>query len=358
MSAVILKIDDREYHGWKSVQITRSMQTISGYFQLGYTDRWHGQKEPLPIFPGQTCSVFIDQTPLITGHIDAINPSFDKDSRSASFSGRDRTADLVDCSTLHKPDEFRGVTLDYIVRALVAPFQIKVKVETKVGAPFDVFKLQPGETVFEAIERAARLRGILLLSDGLGNVVLAKPNAQPAIACLVQGENVLGADAQCDVKECYSRYMVKGQQQGFDSVLPELTSQVRAEASDATITRYRPLLILSEAQVNNANAQTRANWEAAVRAARSEVITVTVQGWTHNEEQLWTINQRVAVKLPWLGIDSELLISQVTYALNEGQGSTTTLQLMRPDAFIPQPQIPPSATTENWKKLIDADNHA
>lgn len=354
-NTVTLKVNCHDYHGWKSVQITRSLQTIASYFQLEYTDRWAGQATPLPLFPGQECTVLVYDIPVITGYIDSINPWFDAASRTMSCAGRDKTADLVDCSAIHNPGEFRNLALDGIVRALVAPFHIDIKIDASVGEPFTVFKLQPSETVFEAIERAARLRGVLLITDGLGNLILTKPGQQRIDTCLVQGKNVLSADCECDFKERYSQYTVKGQQQGFDELLPKQCSQITARATDANVKRYRPLTILSEAQVNAGNAQTRANWEATVRAARSQVVNITVQGWLQNEKtrQLWEVNQRVSVKLPWLGIESELLITQVTFTLN-ASGSTTALQLMHPEAFIPQPQIPESTSINNWKKLINA----
>ena len=68
---------------------------------------------------------------------------------------------------------------DRIVQALVQPYGISVAVETDIGAPFRKFRIDEGETVFEAVERACRFRAVLPLSDGAGNLILGSPYAHP-----------------------------------------------------------------------------------------------------------------------------------------------------------------------------------
>ena len=45
----------------------------------------------------------------------------------------------------------------------------------------------------------------------------------------------------------------------------------------------------------------------------------------------------VSVKAPWLALDRELIICEVTYSYDEG-GEKTTLRLTLPDAFLPEPK--------------------
>ena len=76
----------------------------------------------------------------------------------------------------------------------------------------------------------------------------------------------------------------------------------------------------------------RAQWEANVRAARGIQIEVTVQGWAH-AEGLWLPNRRVLVRIPWLGLDGEvLLLSGVRWMLDDN-GTRARLTLTRQEAF-------------------------
>ncbi len=352
---LILRVNGIDYHGWQSVQVTRSLQAIAGQFQVDYSKSESKAVYLLSLHPGDACTVLLGDTPVITGYIDTLSSHLEGQSKGAQCTGRDKTADLVDASSTHHPDEFRGLDLAGIARLLTAPFGITVKTQVPVGAPFSVFKLQPGETVFEAIERAARMRGILLISDGLGNLVLTQTGQERAHTPLIQGNNVLSISGQFNHQERFSHYIVKGQQQGWEELTSEQSAEVKAQAQDTTVLRHRPLMIFAETVVDQPTAQQRANWEATVRAARSTVISVVVQGWRQQDDSLWAINQRVQVELPTLGIDDEWLITQVTYSLNMSQGTTTALELMRPDAFVPQPVVvKENNTSTGWKELIDA----
>ena len=73
--------------------------------------------------------------------------------------GRDRTGDLVDCSAATMPGEWQNELLDRIVQSLIDPFGISVTVDTDIGEPFRKFRIDEGETVFEAIDRACRYSG-------------------------------------------------------------------------------------------------------------------------------------------------------------------------------------------------------
>jgi len=87
-------------------------------------------------------------------------------------------------------------------------------------------------------------------------------------------------------------------------------------------------------------AQERANWEATVRAARAGTASVVVQGWTQESGALWPLNVLVPVRSPFLGIDSDMLISGTHITLDDAGGSITEITLARPDAFTPEPFIP------------------
>ena len=321
------------YGGWQRVSVTRSIEQIANGFELGVTERWPGQSVSRPIRPGEKCSLKLDDDTVITGYVDDAEPSFGKQAHSLTVKGRDATGDLVDCSAIHKAGQWTNAPLDRIARDLCAPFGIKVKVETDVGKPFSSYNIQEGETAFECIERAARLKAVLLISDGEGNLVITRAGKTRAETALVEGENILDGRGQFSWKERYSIITVKGQERATDDFFGEHAAGPSASARDDAITRYRPLIVLAEAHGAGATLRDRATWERNVRMGRGNRGTISVQGWRDGAGKLWQPNTLVTVTSPMLWLDqAEMLIVGCTYTLDDN-GTRTTLAIARREAF-------------------------
>ena len=121
--------------GWTSVEIVDSLEALSPTFALGYSDRTLEVDGSIRISPGDECSVRIGDEPVITGYVDDSELEESAATRSLSVSGRSRTCDLVDCSALHKPAEWRDATIDTSPRTLSSRSGCGVLVQAPVGAP-------------------------------------------------------------------------------------------------------------------------------------------------------------------------------------------------------------------------------
>jgi len=340
---VHLDVNGRVYSGWTAISITRSIEAISGRFSLGLTERWPGQPTVWPVLPEAECAISIGDDIVLTGDVGQIAPSFDDSQHEISATGRDRTGRMVDCSAVHSPGEWSGIKLDRLAAILAKPFGISVKNETDVGPAWTQdkpFKLQPGETAFEALDRACRMRGVLPISDGVGGLTLTKPGQTRCSTALIQGQNIKAASLTSDISDRFATYIVRGSQPSSDMLDPEQAASVEGRATDGMLKSYRPLIIIAESSVDIAAARKRAQWEATVRAARAATVSVTVQGWRQGNGDLWPVNALVNVDLPWLRVSGEMLISELTHSLDESGGSQTQMTLRRPDAFIPQPAQP------------------
>jgi prophage tail gpP-like protein len=84
-------------------------------------------------------------------------------------------------------------------------------------------------------------------------------------------------------------------------------------------------------------AETRADWEIRRRKGEGTKATITVNGWHQQDGSLWETNLMVPVEAPWLALNRELVISEVTYTYDE-RGERTQLALTLPDAFLPDPK--------------------
>lgn len=335
MSNVELLVNGLRYGGWTDVEVKRSMEAVSGAFTIGLTERWAGQDTPWVILPGSECAIYVDGELMITGYTDALEASFDSGSHTVTVKGRDKTADMVDCSAVHSPDQWSNVSLTTLASKLATPFGIPVSVESDVGEVFPHVKLDHGETAYEALERHARQRAALLLPDRSGGLVIAKPGARRAAVKLEQGVNVLSANGGLDFSGRFSDYIVKGQTVGSDNWDAEAAAHVNATDRDTSVKRYRPMLVQAEALQDNGMAKKRAAWERNVRKGRSAKATVTVQGWRQSQGgPIWDINMLVQVYLPWLQINGEMMVSSVTFRKSD-RGTITELEIASPDAFQP-----------------------
>ncbi|MCW5666470.1 MAG: hypothetical protein KIT35_21780 [Piscinibacter sp.] len=328
---VVLRTAGQSHAGWKAMRIEQSMDAICGAFDLTVSEMWPGQPAPRKVEPGQACEVLVDGEVVITGYVDTVQVEHDARRHEVRIGGRDRAGDLVDCSAVWKTGQWKGRTILQIAQDLCAPFGIVVRADVDVGKPLPSFALVQGETVFDALERAARIRALLLVSDGKGGLVLTRAGYARTSTALVLGENILAARGAVSFRDRFSDYIAKGQAAGNDYFNSRPAAQIVATASDPAVPRYRPLLVLGEQQDAAVGLRQRVQWEANVRAARSVEVDVTVQGWRH-AGGLWRPNTLVAVRDKMLGLDHELLVVSVAMELNE-RGTLATLSLTRADAF-------------------------
>jgi len=330
---VELRVNGNYFGGWQSRKIDLGIEQLAGTFELTVTDRWNTNQgqQAMQIKPGQACELLVHGAVVITGYVDDTGPSYDKQAHSISVTGRDRTADLVDCSAIYKSGQWSNKKLEQIAADLCAPFGIRVITNTDTGEAFGSFSIQEGESVFETLERAARMRAVLLMSDGLGNLLITRAGTVRAPAGLTEGENILTAEATFSWKDRFSDYIVKGQAQGDDENYGETVAQLSGGVQDSSITRYRPLIIIAEDQGSNATLKQRAEWERNVRAGRGARATVTVQGWDVGGN-LWMPNAITHLYSPLLYADMDMLIASVSYSENDS-GTLTTVQLALPHAF-------------------------
>src|SRR5688572_22527297 len=96
---VKLLVNGRRYSGFKSIRVTRTIESIAGSFALEVSDRWSAE-EAWPIVEEDACRVEVEGETVIDGYVERIDVAATKDSRTLAYSGRDRAGALVDSSAL------------------------------------------------------------------------------------------------------------------------------------------------------------------------------------------------------------------------------------------------------------------
>ena len=357
---VRLLVNGLRYEGFESIRITRSIESIAGSFTLEVSDRWDGATDPWPIAEGDECKVLVGDDVVITGLIDKRRLSASATTRTLGYDGRDRAGLLVDCSAIVDAGSvgkggkwtFYNVNVAQLATEITKPFDIKVSVQAGLESLLTKHAkivLHVGDSCFETIAKVAGAAGVLVVSDGAGGIVITRGGTARA-ASLVEGQNILAASTEMDATDRFGRYLISSQIPGTDDASGEAT-RVLAEATDPAVSAIRVLMIRPEKSYNAEDAKRRADWEARIRAARAEKVTVTVQGWRQPSGALWTINTLTRVRAPRLvGVDGDLLISQVEFSVS-ASGRTTQLSLVRPDAFTPEPTATVRESGGAWKEL-------
>lgn len=379
-NTVKLTINGVNWGGWKSVSISAGLERLARDFTLAITWKWPGATIQRPPEAGQKCQVWIGNDLVLTGYIFATPVQYDGNSITLAVSGRSLTADLVDCSAITEGDkkgQWRQQELSQIVTELCKPYDIKVidqakqeeqkkqatqaaQVAAGVAAPQQKEKkkdtladhtIEPGESVFDSINRLLNIYREFATDDGQGRLIIAKvASAGYASTELVVGKNILTGGAELDFSETYSEYRVLAQS--------SKDNKVKGNSADPRSPRKRVLIIQQNGLVTSEKAEDRANWEASHRMGKALEANYTVNGWRQGTGQLWIPNTIVRVRDDLIGFDRDMLIMEVNYVLDNG-GMLTHLRVAPPEAALPKPNKPKKRVkvkgTDGFEYLIPAD---
>ena len=336
---IVLYVNDKAYTGWFDIQLTHSIDSIASGFSLKAINSVYNNEPILPIVTGLPCVITYKGKTVLTGYIDDTTVELNDNSPIRSVNGRSKTADLVDCS-IESFSDFKNATLESIISSICKPFGISLTFDvTNAGDCFTEFKIQPGESAFEAMDRACKLRGFLLSSSNGGNVIVSKIGSKTAAGQIIEGENLIDASFSTSNKERFSKYIVKGQDNNNDAIFGKKATGISSTVSDPLITRYRPIVIVAESIVSNATAKRRAEWECSVRRSKSIAINCKVPSWGINND-IWETNASVNFYSKSLGIttNNNYIISNVNRHYNDTDGETTSLTLNPEGSFTPETQ--------------------
>ena len=367
---VTLQVAGRKLTRWSSMRTARDLKEIAGGFELEYLDGARSRAAGAvvsgddPKFPaisaGMPMTLLLDEEPVLVGYIDDLDLEWDGQSlMRARVVGRDKTGDLVDCAAAPAgPAEYRNLTLLQIAQKICGPFGIVVRADVDVGAPFDRLAINPHETALATLEKGARQRTILLVSDGVGGLLLTRGGTGRAPAPLRVGELVQKIRYHDSWRGRFSDIYVKGQTDshrqrgaagptldhtavpfapGASPDLPKTSEAssvlMTGHARDPEITRYRPHVRLTRSQSGMSTTQVQAEWAVRVARGMGQHLILTVLGWRAGPDNLlWRPNQLVAVYEPYSDTNKDMLIAGVSYSLGPA-GMMTELRLAGPTAF-------------------------
>lgn len=335
-SNIALRISDTEFTGWAVVRITRSIEQVCSTFNLTLSERWGDNGAPPQIKAGDACEVLLDGELVVTGYVDDALPSYDAEKHSISVSGRSKAADLIDCGLLGK--QFKEQDLLQLATAVAGMFGITVRADCDVGATFKKPSIEPGQTGFEFLEKHARQRGVRLISDADGTLVITRTGTVVVPDALELGVNIKAASGRFSMRDRFGEITVVGQTAGDDNWNGGAAAFNQGKATDNNVRAIRKHVIVAEKTADAATCRKRAEWQRNTAYGKGEALTYSVNGWRH-AGGLWQPNTLVPVRDKWMRFDGErLLISTVQFVVDK-EGERTELQVMPPEAFdlVPLP---------------------
>lgn len=321
-----LIVDGTVYKGWTTLQAVSAIDAIAGEFAISAE-----QSGDIMIYPGASAVLKLKNQIVCSGYISRAGADLSAADCGLTLGGADKTVDLAECSAMAEPDEWFNLNLHEIAVKLCSPFKIKVVNQVgDAGEVFKSFKIQPGESVFDALDRAAKARAVLVTSNETGNLVLTRAGLNGTAESLIFGKNILNAAFSTDWSNRFSDYTVKNQTSLIDDT--QESANATGTSRDLNVKRYRPLLQVVQNAEAGVSVSDMAAWEASVRSGCCAGIDITVQGWAQSDGVLWRKNTLSRVSIPRWGIDAKLLIKQVAFSLDKA-GAKTKLTLVSPDAY-------------------------
>lgn len=339
-----LTVNGKTLEGFEGGSVTLSMEEPYNTFELDYVADGR-QLTSRSIYAGDACELKINagrgDESLISGYVDTTADDDAADVIRLHCSGRSKTADLADCSAekaAGKSGSWTRQTVSSIAREIAKPYGIAVFLEADEGKPLAHFSVTSGETAFEAIQRAAARR-YLTCYGVAGYLVLAQAGPLSSLTALERGRNIVRSSRTNSWRNRYSEYVFLAQARGTDDGSGKVVSQLKAVSEDATITRHRRLIQQVGAN-DQVELQSRADFDRSRRAGFGETFNVVVDGWGTDEGKVWRPNTLVSFKNDVLGVEAELIVSQVEFRFGAHVAREAELTLMRPEAYLPEKPYP------------------
>jgi prophage tail gpP-like protein len=295
--------------------------------------------------PGDEFVCYLGGWPVMSGVILVRQVAYDAKQHTVVLQGVSLTWYAARASIISEKSEFHGTFLqiaDEVLKPTCSGWKTMGEIS---GLPFkDPQRPEPGENIFQFLERIGRDRNVFVVSDPYGDFLFLGDRTTPKVADLVEGENILKMQAIIKDTEPYSVYLIRASKPANDQENMGKAAQQEVDR-EGTAKCYSPHLTPIEHPVwSDAELKLRADHEFDFNERKVEA-NVTVQGWFNPlTGRRWDPLQNVYVISPMAMLDMTLTIQAVTYT-QDRNGSLSLLKCVAPW----------NVNENNW--TIGADNH-
>jgi len=212
----------------------------------------------------------------------------------------------------------------------------------------DQAKVQPPETIYEAVERHLKRYGATQWDGPTGQIIIGRPNdEQPPLYRLISkrnsdGNNILTCRKTADWSEVpreISMYGASaGQSAAKQSMRGTVTNPTVQAVYDATGHFNRIVILPTQQGKDQQQVDRMAQREMSARIRRQDAYEVTADGWTYwdGEKHIpWANNTTTDIEVDTIGgPQGRYLIVKVELAMSSSTGTTSTMQLVAPGIWV------------------------
>lgn len=338
--------------------------------------------DPLPstVFKGAVVEITYNGQTILKGTIDRITDSVNRQGYRLSVSGRDVVGVLLDSSvplTVRQQVSLYDIVKQYVLPDLGGFLQDFLVVDQGVDFTIAKVAVEPSESIWDAIVKAAEAAGQYVWAESDGNIRVGNPfnKRQPKTPNLImrragQNNNVLSVEYAEDITSQYSTVIVLGQdnstQASFyatEDNLPDiytgqdLTPSKKDQPdtpeytgkSTQKLPYLRRKIVLDPLADNDDQAVKRARKIMQDGNLSAFTLTIEVAGWTCAMGQIWTTGWTVNYQsdVTRKVANGAWVIMGRTLKLGRN-GKTTQLRLKRKQYWMqPVAPLPPDNQDDN-----------
>ena len=328
----LFTVNGKDYSDWTTASLTRSIEQPAASFSFSAPN----PQKQVEVKAQDEIEISIDNNVETKGKIFKITGSGDGQDSVRGFAGRSTIADAIDSSAPLQPGLWENVSAKNIIEQLLKPYQITAEflVETQGETQL---RSNPGDAVWALIDKLLKKENLFAYELKPGILTVTRAPESGSVASLEFGTQDIRVISgySLDITNRYSSYTVIGE--GILGQPPVATGI----AYDPNI-KNRPLIIQLTGNVDSARCQQVADYEAAVRAARSLSFSYIVPNWYSNQGELWKPNQRVNIIDNENDINGEHLMTATTLT-EDGEDEWAVLKFAPPESYTLKPPQPPAS---------------
>lgn len=280
-------------------------------------------------------------TTVLSGCLDDRELDANKSGQDLQLSGRDGAGVLLDCSS--PVLSMRQLSLDDVVAKIVRPLGVtRIRIDAENKLLREKVNLEPGDTAWDSLRRAAEANGLWPWFDPDGTLVVGRPRYDlPPVATLVmnadgKSNNVERLSERRSIADRFSEVTVLGQAHAGGNGGGERAGRnnVRAVVRDDGMIVHRPKVVVDHEAINEQVARARGRKIISDARLRGYTLTATVMGHYTEGGVVWTPGQRIAVKSEPHGIDGIYFLIGRRLSSNKRIGTTTMLTMKEDGVWL------------------------
>lgn len=341
---VRLVVDGYELEGWQEVSIRRSMQNAAIAFTLKAT---HVSLSPAAKKLRKAAeielytSVASGTRPsgggdlVCKGAIDSYEADIGEGAhKTVTLHGRSHARDVVDCPPVnHATGRVENKDILGVAREFGGEFAVEWASDISLEK-IDKVQRIPGETLFQTIERLARIEAVMLLGRPDGSILITRAGSKRHGGALVEG------------KPPVNRVSIKLVPEGEASEIHVLGQRATGTGKDnlrqkevhkpgTAGKRHRPRLAIVEGDRGGSKLKTRGKWHH-LRSFAGNLVAPRVSTWRDADGLLWEPGRLIALQVPSEDLDVDFVLSEVT--LRQGIGDDNAGEGTRADLVCVDPK--------------------